>query len=388
MVRKMIRRKLAVALLCMCMAGTVLTGCGDSGSENTTPAATEGKLKSLPDYKGLEVYQSTVEVKDEDIDTQMKNAAEDNATTKEKDGEIAEGDTVNIDYEGKLDGTAFDGGTATGYDLEIGSGAFIPGFEDQLVGHKKGESFQIKVTFPENYSNDPNLAGKETTFDITVNKVTEKIVPEVNDEFVTKYFDYTDCKNVKEFREYIEKRLRLNQIINSVWNSYLGTVEVESYDSEDVASMQERISSYMEYQIYYTTGGDVATYLQNAGLSQEEWDAQILTQAQASSKEKMVVMEIAKKEGWTISEDEYKEQASIYATQQSANSVAELESLYGKDEIEYSILSNKVFDLIADNVKVVEDPTTTAASETTAENETTAEGDTTEAEGDTTTAAE
>lgn len=378
MVIDMIRKKLAASLLCLGMVGVMLTGCGDSedaGKETT--AATEGKLKNLSDYKGLEVYKSKVQVTDEAIDEQMKQAAEDNAEEKEKKGKIVKGDTANIDYVGKVDGETFTGGSDTGYDLKIGSGTFIDGFEDQLIGHKAGDKFAITVTFPETYKNNPDLAGKEANFDITVNKVTETVVPEVNDEFVKKYFGYTDCKNVKEFKAYIKDRLRLNQIINAVWSSYLETCEVESYDSEDVENMKERISSYMEYQIYYTTGSDVSTYLQQAGMTQETWDAQILEQAQASSKEKMVVMAIAEKEGWTVSDEEYKEQAAIYATQQSVNSIEELESVYGKTEIEYSILSNKVFKVISDNAKVVEDPETTTTAETTTPAESTTPEETT-----------
>ncbi len=354
----MIKKKLVAAFLCLGMVGAMFTGCGSSDDSSST-ASSGGKLKELPEYKGLEVYESVVEVTDDAIQEQIDQAAEDNATMKEKKGKIKSGDTVNIDYTGKVDGEEFDGGSATGYDLEIGSGTFIDGFEDQLIGHKKGQEFTIEVTFPETYTVNEDLAGKDATFDIVINSVSEEVIPTVDDAFVQEYFGYTECTTVDEFKDYIADRLRLNQIINAVWSDYLESVEVEEYDQDDLEEMQSQISSYMEYQIYYSTGYTIDDYLEAVSMTEDDWNEQILESAQSSTKEKMVITAIAEKEGWTISDDDYNTQAAIYATQQTVDSVEELESIYGKDEIEYSILSNKVFKLISDEATVVADPETT-----------------------------
>ena len=136
----------------------------------------------LGDYKGLEVERMSTEVTEEDVDARIKEQQEKlvEMVVKEE-GEVVEGDTVKIDFEGFVDGEAFEGGKAEGFDLEIGSGAFIPGFEEQLVGLKAGEEKDVVVTFPEDY-HAKELEGKEATFKVTVHEIKEKVYPELNDD--------------------------------------------------------------------------------------------------------------------------------------------------------------------------------------------------------------
>ena len=186
------------AVLSMCM----LAGCGAKDTGDGTDAATGAgaestalkdmdvdKYVTLGEYKGLEVSVDTVEVDEDEWDSLVNNVYYENITAENggiMDRAVETGDTVNIDYEGKKDDVAFDGGTAQGYDLEIGSGSFIPGFEDGIKGHKAGEEFTIDVTFPEEYHAE-NLKGKAAKFAINLKKVEERELPELTEEFIKRF---------------------------------------------------------------------------------------------------------------------------------------------------------------------------------------------------------
>ena len=153
---------------------------------------------TLGQYKDLEIAKDSVEVTDEDVENELKALQQKNVELQVKEGEIALGDTANIDFKGFVNGVAFEGGEAKGYDLEIGSGAFIPGFEEQLVGAKAGQDLDINVTFPEQYSKE--LAGKPAVFKIHVNSVKEKVVPEINDDLALDA-NIEGVSNLEELKE-------------------------------------------------------------------------------------------------------------------------------------------------------------------------------------------
>ena len=162
-------------------------------------------LKFSGDYKGLEIEKQDSELTDEDlqeaIDHSLGHLAD---MVVKEDGAVENGDTVNIDFDGYVDGEQFEGGQADGYDLEIGSGSFIPGFEDQLVGVKTGEEKDVVVTFPEEYHAE-ELAGKEATFKTKVNEIKYKEVPELDDEIANELD--SDANSVDEYKENLRKRL-------------------------------------------------------------------------------------------------------------------------------------------------------------------------------------
>ena len=159
----------------------------------------------LGDYKGLEIEKQSSELTDEEvqesIDHQLGHLAE---MVVKEDGAVEDGDTVNIDFDGYVDGEQFEGGQADGYDLEIGSGSFIPGFEEQLVGVKAGEEKDVNVTFPEEYHAE-ELAGKEATFKTKVNEIKFKDVPELTDEIANELD--AEANTVDEYKENLRKRL-------------------------------------------------------------------------------------------------------------------------------------------------------------------------------------
>lgn len=160
-----------------------------------------GKIK-LPDLSTIEVTVSPREdIKDDEVEDQIRYILEGNKT--KVDAPAEKGDSVNIDYEGKIDGQAFDGGSAQGYELELGSNSFIPGFEDQLIGHKSGEDVTVKVTFPQDYRNK-DVAGKDAEFSVKINSVEK--TPELTDEWVKNYQE-TTAETVDAFRTQMKERM-------------------------------------------------------------------------------------------------------------------------------------------------------------------------------------
>ena len=162
----------------------------ESTAEGETPAETEEYVAegsiTLGEYKGIPVTVTEPTVTDEEVDAQIQQLLNSSAEYLEVDREAQLGDQVNIDYKGMKDGVAFDGGTAEGYDLVLGSNSFIDGFESGLVGAKKGEEVTLNLTFPDPYQNNPDLAGQAVVFEVKVNNVKEKTVPELTDDFVAK----------------------------------------------------------------------------------------------------------------------------------------------------------------------------------------------------------
>ena len=169
----------------------------------TAEVATKPEV-TLGEYKGLKVDKVPVEVTAEDVDAEIKRELERNARTVEvTDRSVQKDDMVTLDYEGFVDGEAFEGGKGTDYPLTIGSGAFIPGFEDQLIGAEIGQEMEVNVTFPEQY-HSKELAGKEAVFKCTVHTIKEKELPELDDEFAS---DVSECETLAEYRQEVEKKL-------------------------------------------------------------------------------------------------------------------------------------------------------------------------------------
>ena len=173
------RKSALIAGVCTMVSVFWLAGCG--------PKEIKNEYVKINRYTGLEVNEITEsKVTDETVDSQMEQIRGNYATYKEiTDRPAQKGDRVTIDYSGKVDGVAFDGGTASAQQLELGAGGYIDGFEDGIVGHSAGETFDLNTTFPDPYQNNPDLSGKDAVFTITLSKIEEVTLPEMNDEFVT-----------------------------------------------------------------------------------------------------------------------------------------------------------------------------------------------------------
>ena len=268
------------------------------------------------------------------------------------------GDRVNIDYEGKVDGETFDGGSAEGYDLTLGDGAFIEGFEDGLVGASKGETKTLELTFPDPYLNNEDLSGKPVVFTVTVNSVSEENVPELNDDFVKSLKE--DYKTVEEYQAAVRADLEEQEaesakqaMMSTLWEQVLNGSEVIKYPEDEVAAkQQEMVDYYKQYAENY--GMSWEDFISMTGMTEEEFTEEAKTYAEESVKEEMVMYTIVRNEDIAVTEKIYEEEAQKYVDSLGYDSIEALEEAYDKDTIITSILWNQVFEFLLDNANVVD----------------------------------
>lgn len=261
----------------------------------------------LGQYKGIEVTKAAIEVSEEEIDAEIKKEQDKNASFVEvADRAVKDGDRIKLDFEGFVDGEAFDGGKGENYDLTIGSGSFIPGFEEQLVGAMPGEEMEVNVTFPENYGAE-NLAGKAAVFKCTVKAITEKQLPELNDEYAD---EYTEFDTMEEYREDVKRNLIVKKEERAKTEQEDEAVEkiIAASQIEIPAPMLETQESNMvdefAQQLQYQ-GMSLDQYYQYAGSSREKMMEALAPQAEKRIRTRLVLEEIAKEENITATEEEY-----------------------------------------------------------------------------------
>ena len=258
----------------------------------------------LGKYKGFEIGKGEVKVTEEDVNNALEAARKDNASLVVKEGESALGDTVVMDFLGTVDGVPFEGGAAENYELELGSHQFIPGFEEQLVGHKAGEKVDVNVTFPENYTEE--LKGKAAVFACTIHEVKEKRLPELNDEFV-KELKVEGVETVDAFRAHKETELK-RQKENEARRNYMGKLIEAIAKEAQVELAQEIVDSQTEtrkedmVKRIQQSGLQLEQYLQILGQSEEQFTAQIREQALKETTEYVVLEEIGKAENLEVSD--------------------------------------------------------------------------------------
>lgn len=343
-----------------------------SESAKTEAAAERPEYKALDyvtlgQYKGLEVTLAPTEVTDEEIQSEIQSTLSQNEKlTTLEEGTVEEGDVANIDYEGKIDGEAFDGGTDKGFDLTIGSGSFIEGFESGLVGKKIGGETDLNLKFPDTYTN-ADVAGKDVVFHVTVNSV--KRAPELTDELVGEISDY---KTVDEYKKSIEdslieqkKSVQDSQKLNDLMSQVYENSEIKGYPQELV---DYNIKQYRDYYEGYAEQSDMtfADFLeQNLQMSEEDFNTQVETTVKQSLEQEMLLRAIAESEGITISDEEFAEGAEKYAVQLGAESADALVEQYGKSMVEISLMQDKAIEIVQ-NSAVVKDAADTE-SETSSE---------------------
>lgn len=259
----------------------------------------------LGEYKGLEVPEKDFSVKEEDLEQELKNLQERHAELEViADGEVANGDTAVIDFEGFLNGIAFPGGKGEKHSLEIGSGSFIPGFEEQIIGMKQGEEKDIVVTFPESYHSE-ELAGKETTFKIKLHDIKRKKLPELNDEFA-KDVDFETLAELKadikqkleEKAEHDQEHYKKDLVIEKATEN--ATVEIPDVM---IKNEMERMMKEFEQQLSYQ-GMNLDLYLQFSGMTKQDLEEQFKPNAFTRVKTNLVLETIANKEQIDATEEE------------------------------------------------------------------------------------
>lgn len=358
--------KLLALVLCAGLTMTALTGCGakDSKTETskTEETSTDPFIEDAASYIELAEYK-TISLKtseiDEQLQSQIDSMLESSASYKQiKKGKVKDGDTVNIYYVGKMDGEAFDGGSCTeetspsGYDLTIGSGAFIPGFEDALIGEKIGTTVDIDVTFPEEYSSNPDLAGKPAVFTVTLNyKQGKKITPKLTEDFVKE--NLTDYESVKDYKKQTRDSIIRSLAIKKVCEE----TTVNDYPKDKVSAMQKQIKTSIENYLAQNNS-TLEDYLSNQNISEEDYDKQIETTSEQDVANQLVYNAIAQAENIEISDDEYQEELKTYLTNYSCEKESELNETFSKtygttarNIIYNDLLYEKIADYLAENVK-------------------------------------
>ncbi|MEE1378266.1 MAG: trigger factor [Oribacterium sp.] len=344
----------------------------------------------LCDLTGITVETSPKLTVDEDMVNSQIDYLRKNYLTETEDA-AKEGDTVNIDFVGKMNGEAFDGGSGTGYDLVLGSGSFIDGFEDQLIGAKKGEKLEVNVTFPESYPNNPDLAGKPAVFDVTVNKVST--MPELTDQWVKEHAEDMGSKasDVASFR--VEQQALLQAQVDYQYNNTIQQDALQQIvDTSEITvsdAMQKYAEDYVISQEVSTAkqyGHGLADMLNMYGMSVDDFKEEISSYATDYAKQRMVVAAIANEQGIKSSDqliDELAVELSGLAGKE-LNKIQLIEQ-YGGDAVKDEAVNKAVLDYVQTQVKVVE-TTETSAAATEAVEETTAAESTAEAAEETTAA--
>lgn len=354
----------AVMLLAGCSAkdNTTTTGAetlaeGESTAavtESTTPLETEAHVAEssvkLGNYKGLAVTVTEAKVTDEEIDAQIEQILTSNAEPVEVERAAKDGDIVNIDYKGLLDGKEFEGGSAQGHDLELGSNSFIEGFEAGLIGAKKGEKKDLNLKFPEGYQN-ADLSGKDVVFQVTVNTVSEMKTPELTDEFVkglsaggstVAELKNTLREDLLEQKKYEIERQRNMDLIEAILAESEITCATERVDAE----YETQLKSYTDQAAMY--GVDLATMAGMYGMDENGFKNEIRTMAKDIVKQKLMYEEIAKAEKITATDEDKLELAKA----NSFDTVDALVAAYGQELVDDATLSQKVLDFLVENAKI------------------------------------
>ena len=313
---------------------------------------------TLGDYKGVEVPKSEIAVTDEEVDAEVKKEQDKNArTVAVEDRAAANGDITTIDFEGFVDGVAFEGGKGTDYALTLGSGTFIPGFEDQLVGANTGDHVEVKVTFPEEYQ-AKELAGKEAVFQCDVKKIETKEVPELDDEFAK---DVSEFDTLAEYKEDVKKKLTEKKekeartakenaaVDKAIENAQMDIPELMT--KTECRQMMDDFSRRMQQQ-----GLSMEQYFQFTGQSMDKMMEDMKPQALKRIQTRLVLEKVAKAENIQPSEEEITEeiQKMADAYKMEADKIREAIGESGLEQMKKDMAVQKAVTVIADAAVEVE----------------------------------
>ena len=313
--------------LILCCAAVVMlaAGCGKKSdtTETTTAAETteaeitdKGEVTKLGQYKGIEVTKEDTTVTDAELDQRIASILQANPEITEiTDRPAQNGDTVNIDYVGMKDGVAFDGGTAEGYDLELGSDAFIDGFEDGLIGANVGEERSLNLTFPEDYGN-ADLAGQAVVFDVTVNKIEEKKNAILDDAFVQRVSDFSTVDEFKADTMAALQEEKEQSAAQQVEDDAFAAAMDNSEYSLNEAAVEQQYNNQVSYyeNMFSSYGFTMESYAEMMGQTEDEFKATLHTAAENAIKQQLLIAAVAEKEGFTVDDADRESLAERYGT--------------------------------------------------------------------------
>ncbi len=330
-----------------------------TGTEESTGSITEyaSTIVTLGEYKGLAYTKVDTTVTDEEIQAELDYLLESYTTTEEVTDRttVEEGDIVNIDYQGFVDGETSDSMTGEGYDLTIGSGQFIDGFEDGLIGQEVGTECVLDLTFPEVYSSE-ELQGKDVEFYVTINTIQATVIPELTDEFIQ---EYVGSESVEAYKEELIESYTAYKEENAVTTIEAELLEILIASSEFNMDESDYTSIVDEYVANYTSyatsmGVDYETFMETyMGMTVEEFEAEALMAAEVRVQNGLVMFAIIEAEGIELSDEEYTEGLNelyeLYGVYYGIEDAAAFEEMYTKQIIEEEILYNMAFDILVEN---------------------------------------
>jgi len=304
---------------------------------------------TLGEYKGIKVTVEQLEVTDDDVDAAIQEALTAAATTEAiTDRAVKDGDIVNIDYEGLLDGAAFDGGTDTGFDLTIGSGTFVEGFESGIIGAKIGDKLTLDVTFPDDYGVD-TLNGKAVVFNVTVNSISVSVTPKLTENYVKKNTDYDSIKAYKAgTRKDLEaanvKTMKTNKA-NSVLSGIVDNSKISSFpDTLITYYTYEMTNYYSQYAAMY--GMEFADFLSASGMTQDDFDKEAKSYAESMATQELVINSIIDAEKITLTDDEYTKGVANFVTEYGYESEEALLKSATEEQLRETLIWQKALDYV------------------------------------------
>lgn len=332
----------------------VISASSADGAVLKVTVITKPEVK-IGEYKGLKATKTKQTVEEEKVDDELKRTQERNARIITRDGAAQDGDIANIDYEGSVDGVPFDGGKDEGHKLTLGSGQFIPGFEEQVVGHKAGDEFDVKVTFPTEYHAE-ELAGKEAVFKTKLNEVQYKELPELDDDFATEASEFDTLKDWKDdirkgMQEELDKQADL-EAENKLVEQVVDTIEGEIPDAMYESRMDEMVQDFA-YRLQQQ-GLNLETYLQYTGMDMEKFRDGFKEQAEKQVKMRLALEAIVKMEEIETSEEDVDKEVARIAEQYSMEQ-DKVREIMPMDEVKKDLAVNKAIDLIKSNAKITEE---------------------------------
>ena len=305
---------------------------------------------TLPDTESFTLSDDATTVSDSDIDNYISNNILSNyKTTNEITNRAAEnGDTVNIDFAGSIDGVAFDGGTGSDYDLTLGSGTFIDGFEDQIVGHMPGETFDVNVTFPDDYQ-ATNLAGKDAVFATTLNYINEDVTPDLTDDWVSSNLaESMGMNNVAELKAFVSNSLLFSQESNELYGQLYNAADVSTDLPENVQQYFTDIILYQPYMYAKMYGISMEDSLSKNGYSSvDEYLENSKSSKQSMIKELLLLQAVAEKNNIVCDTDVLNAEFARYFGSSNMSSIV---SAYGENYVKSLTLHEVVMQNLIDNV--------------------------------------
>lgn len=328
-----------------------LTGCGSQSEIRAEDYITLGE------YKGLSVTRMATDVAEEDIQAELDSMLAGSSTTEEITDrtDVQEGDIVNIDYTGTLNGEVFDGGSSQGFELEIGSHRFIDGFEEGLIGANVGDTVTLNLKFPDEYTNNPDLAGKDVVFAVKVNSIGKKVKPKLNDSFIKEVTE-GEYTTVDDYKDYLYAEMERGNVeyadsvmYTELWNQVVGNATIkkdipQEYLQLKIDKMTENAKSYAE-----AYGMDFNSFLTNyMGLDEAGFIEETSKYAETAAKESLVLQAIAKAEGIEVTKEEMEQAIKDYVELYGYESEAAFKEENDMKDFEEYILTSKVQEFLAD----------------------------------------